>query len=308
MTKHNKCLSSDKRYYCIYKIWSLNNVNFVFKYCSCSSFIHQKLIQNSELIWLHNNFFFFFSPCWICSALLLSVLSSKVQLKLTDQLHRPVRLQSRISLFLFSHSKSLFCMQSCTKSRLRVLPSFSTQSDVLSSTAKAWIALSFYFPYPDLFKYSTVATCRPCSTWIRPRNLSGWQEMWTEFPHQTAGWGVVFVYCEGSSEDVGAGEEGRASFTPECRSSFLREECGHKSSVALCAHLGCEVQTEAFRGGQFVYCVHVCVLYGEVRRNILWSELHSCRPGQAAEKLQQKPTWHACSCIEPQWKDFKINK
>lgn len=117
---------------------------------------------------------------------------------------------------------------------------FPSSPDVLLSTAKleshsATISQIQKGFYSRVHRRGVTPSPRPCSTWIRPKNLSGWQEMWIEFPHQTAGWGMVFVYCEGGSKDVGEEEEGTASFTHECRSGFLREGVWtQKTSVPVC--------------------------------------------------------------------------
>lgn len=98
---------------------------------------------------------------------------------------------------------------------------------------------------------------QPRSTRVRPKNFSGWQEMWMEFPHQTASWGLRFVYCEGSSKDVGEEEDCTASFTHECQFWFLRVECRHRRAALLCAHLslpGINWSVQTQREGQFVYC------------------------------------------------------
>lgn len=48
-----------------------------------------------------------------------------------------------------------------------------------------------------------------------PKNLSGWQEMCMQFPHQTAGWGMVFVYCEGRSTDGSGGPQRHSHLSVE---------------------------------------------------------------------------------------------
>lgn len=181
-----------------------------------------------------------------CSALLLSVLSSKVKLKYhwADRL-RCKRGWQNISLSCPQHSFwAVISIYFVTIAALNHVSCWVWRSFIPS---RAGITLSFYFSDPErLLERGTRQGVTPspqtCSTWITPKNLSGWQEMWMEFPHQTAGWGMVFVYCEGRSEDVGEGEEGTASFTPECQSWFLREDCGHRRPAFLCVHTWvCEV-------------------------------------------------------------------
>lgn len=113
-----------------------------------------------------------------------------------------------------------------------------------------------------------ICSPQPCSTWVRPKNLSGWQEMWMEFPHQTASRGTGFVYCEGRSKDVGEEEDCTASFTHECQPWFLREECRHRRAAFPCAHLslrGINWSIQTQREGQFVYCEFFS---GEVRHKV----------------------------------------
>lgn len=87
----------------------------------------------------------------------------------------------------------LFCIYSCTKSRLQRALLSLQRLDVLSSTAKPGITLSFYFSrsrkafYRKVLRQRVTPSPQPRSTWIRPKNLSGWQEMWDEVSTSNSG-------------------------------------------------------------------------------------------------------------------------
>lgn len=156
------------------------------------------------------------------------------------------------STFLQSPNMYLLCNYSCTKSclvfPLLSLPCFYPQPGWIHTQL---LSFSFYS------KWGATLSPQPFNhTGPKKKTLLGWQEMWMEFPHQTAGKEMVFVYCEGRSEDLGEGEEGKASFTPECQSWFLREECGQDQRVSVCTPelWGTNGRIQTRNKEQFVYC------------------------------------------------------
>lgn len=177
------------------------------------------------------------------------LLSSKIKL----ESHQAARCQrckcgwQIISLSFPQHSFwaviSVYFVTIAARNHVSCFPYFPCRVRLSFICSQAGITLSSYFSAFTARDRAWGATillqpCNHAGLGSPKKKLPGWQEMWIEFSHQTAGWGMVFVYCERRSEDVGEGEEGRASFTPECRSWFLREECGHRRpAFLLCAHL-----------------------------------------------------------------------
>lgn len=200
-------------------------------------------ILSIEFFWLSNkwlNLNLKSSSSTLCSALLLSALSSKFKLRS----HRPLRSQRckleyfsfLSSTFLPSRNICLFCNYSCTKSCL-LLSLLPLQS------------LTAFYPQPSwnhtqlLFLRSRKAFFYSAGhRWggVNPSQVDRKCGRSFHIKQPAEEWCLCIV--KGRSEDVGEGEEGTASFTPECRSWFLREECGHRSAALLCVHTWvCEV-------------------------------------------------------------------
>lgn len=139
-----------------------------------------------------------------CSALLISVLSSKVKLKS----HQPAKSHTNISISYPQHSFwaiiSIYFVTIAALNHASCFPFFPCRVWRSFIHSRAGFTLSFYFSDPKrLLQRRTWVRSNPLTfshvaTGLGPKvSLNwGWQEMWMEFPHQTAAWGMVFVYCE----------------------------------------------------------------------------------------------------------------
>lgn len=137
-----------------------------------------------------------------------------------------------IEYFLLSCNICSLCNYSCTDSCLVI--SFPSRSHSFIRS-QAGVTLTFYFQQV-IWTSSTTSSPQPCHTRIRPQTPLGLTGNVAGVSTSNRRPWTVFAYCEVRNEVVGEGAESRASFTPQCQSWFLGEECGHTRPTFLCVH------------------------------------------------------------------------